>query len=62
MCMSDKELIKSSIEEFSRLQGYMVDSPKDSKAYKSMKIRYTELKIILQSLGVNLTALDIINE
>lgn len=59
---SDKEMIKISIEEFSRLQNYMIEVEKDSNVYKTMKRRYIELKIFLQVSGVNLTELDIINE
>lgn len=60
--MSDKEMIKVSIEEFSRLQNYMLATEKDSTAYKLMKDRYIELKVILTSSNVNLTELDKIKE
>lgn len=60
--MSEKEMIKVSIEEFSRLQDYMLECEKGSNAYKRMKIRYVELKVFLQISGVNLTELDIIKE
>ena len=56
--MIEGELLKLSVEEFSRLQGYMLLVDKDSEAYKSMKIRYTELKVILAASGVNITELD----
>lgn len=59
---SEKEMIKISIEEFSRIQDYMMEVDKDSSAYKAMKRRYIELKIFLQVSGVNLTELDIIKE
>lgn len=59
---SEKEMIKISIEEFSRLQDYMMEVEKDSNAYKTMKRRYIELKIFLQVSGVNLSELDIIKE
>lgn len=59
---SEKEMIKISIEEFSRIQDYMMEVDKDSSAYKTMKRRYIELKIFLQVSGVNLTELDIIKE
>ena len=59
---SEKEMLKISIEEFSRLQNYMTEVEKDSNAYKTMKRRYIELKVLLQVSGVNLTELDIINE
>ncbi len=60
--MTEGEMLKPSVEEFSRLQDYMVDTQKDSAAYKKMKRRYIELKVILSSSGVNLTQLDIIKE
>ena len=60
--MTEGEMLKLSIEEFSRLQDYMIDCEKDSIVYKKMKRRYIELKVILQSSGVNLSELDIIKE
>ena len=60
--MIEGEMLKLSVEEFSRLQGYMLLVDKDSEAYKSMKVRYTELKVILSASGVNLTELDRIKE
>lgn len=60
--MSDKELMQKNIEEFSRIQGYMILVEKDSAAYKAMRSRYIELKVILSSSGINLTELDIIKE
>lgn len=55
-------MIKVSIEEFSRIQNYMLEVEKNSNAYKNMKRRYIELKIFLQVSGVNLTELDFIKE
>ena len=60
--MSDQEMLKVSVEEFSRLQDYMVECEKDSIVYKKMKRRYIELKVILTASEINLTELDIINE
>ena len=60
--MSEKEMLKSSVEEFSRLQDYMQECEKESTAYKKMKRRYIELKVILTASGINLTELDIIKE
>ena len=61
--MTDKEMMQKNIEEFARLQKYMllVDN-KESAAYKEMKDRYTELKVILTASGINLTELDKIKE
>lgn len=60
--MTEGEMLKLSVEEFSRLQQYMRLTEKDSEAYRAMKIRYIELKVILSSSGVNLTELDMIKE
>ncbi len=60
--MPEKEMLKMSIEEFSRLQDYMIESDKDSTAYKKMKRRYIELKVILTASGINLSELDFIKE
>ena len=40
----------------------MIDPEKEPAAYRKMKRRYIELKVILTSSGVNLTELDIIKE
>ncbi len=60
--MTEGEMLKLSVEEFSRLQDYMLSSEKDSDAYRKMKRRYIELKVILSSSGVNLSELDMIKE
>ena len=60
--MTEKEIINVSIEEFSRLQNYMLVTEKESESYKRMKDRYIELKVFLQISEVNLTELDKINE
>ena len=60
--MPEKEMLKVSVEEFSRLQDYMSEVDKESNVYKKMKRRYIELKVILTASGVNLTELDYIKE
>lgn len=60
--MTEKEMLQRNIEDFSRIQRYMSLAEKDSDAYKAMKERYIELKIILTVSGVNLTELDHIKE
>lgn len=60
--MTEKEMTKVSIEEFSRLQSYMQATDKNSEAYNLMKQRYIELKVILATFSVNLTELDRIKE
>ena len=58
----EKEQMQKNVEEFARLQNYMVLAEKDSATYKAMKGRYIELKVILTASGINLTELDIIKE
>lgn len=60
--MAEKEMIKISIEEFLRVQSYMLLAEKESPVYKAMKERYIDLKAILQAAGVNLTDIDRIKE
>ena len=61
--MTEKEMIQKNIEEFSRLQKYMILlDDKESRAYAEMKDRYIELKIILTSFGINLSELDKLKE
>ena len=60
--MTDKEIMQKNVEEFSRLQSYMILSNKDSESYKIMKLRYIELKVILNASGINLTEIDRIKE
>ena len=60
--MTEKEMIQKNIEEFSRLQNYMIVADKESESYKRMKDRYIELKVILTASGINLTELDKIKE
>lgn len=57
--MSKEELMKISVEEFSRLQKWMLSAKdKDSETYNMMYERYIELKVILSNLGVNLAEFD----
>lgn len=57
--MSKEELMKISVEEFSRLQKWMLSAKdKKSETYNLMYERYIELKVILSNLNVNLAELD----
>jgi len=61
--MTEKEMMQKNVEEFERLQKYMIlTEDKNSAAYKEMKSRYISLKVILTASGINLTELDIIKE
>lgn len=59
--MTEKEMLKVSVEEFDRIQDYMLCCDKDSEVYKNEK-RYAALKVILTAFGVNLTEIDYIKE
>ena len=60
--MNSVETMKICVEEFSRLQDWMGMTEKDSDVYKSMKVRYRDLKVILSGMGVNVTELDVVRE
>lgn len=60
--MSEKEMLKISIEEFSRVQDWMELSDRQAEVYKSLKKRYVDLKAILMASGVNLAEIDRIKE
>nr|WP_243121966.1 hypothetical protein [Clostridium sp. Marseille-P7770] len=60
--MNNSETIKICVEEFSRIQQWMLMTGKDTDVYKAMKTRYRDLKVILAAMGVNITTLDVINE
>lgn len=55
-------MMQRNIEDFSRIQRFMLLTDKDSDAYQAMKERYIELKIILTASGINLIELDKIKE
>ncbi len=56
--MTEKEMLKISVEEFSRIQDWMEIAEKDSEIYKSLRKRYLDLKVILTASGLNLTEID----
>lgn len=60
--MAEEEMIQRNIEDFSRVQDWMLLADKDSEVYKAMKKRYIDLKVILTSSGINLTEVDRIKE
>lgn len=60
--MTEKEMMQRNIEDFSRVQEWMLLLDKESEAYKAIKRRYIDLKVILTSSGVNLTEIDRIKE
>ena len=56
--VTKEELAKISIEEFSRLQKWMLATSRDSESYQMLYERYIELKAILAAVNVNLAELD----
>ena len=60
---SAADIIRDSINEFSRLQNWMkLVKDTNPDVYESMHDRYIELKVTLSSLGVNLAEIDKIKE
>lgn len=60
--MTETEMLKISVEEFSRVQDWMQLADKDSEVYMSLRKRYIDLKVILTASGINLTEIDRIKE
>lgn len=60
--MTENEQMQRNIEEFERLQDYMISTEKNSEGYQKMKRRYIALKVILTASRINLTELDVIKE
>ena len=62
--MNNAEIIKNVIDEFNKIQDYMISAKDENaaKTYEKMKKEYLSLKALLNVLGVNLTELDIIKE
>ena len=61
---SAADIVRDSINEFSRVQDWMelAKENNDIITYNAMHKRYVELKVMLTSLGVNLTELDRIKD
>lgn len=60
---SGADIIKDYVTELSRLQDWMISVKETNPdTYQSMYKRYIELKVVLTSLGVNLSELDRIKE
>ena len=62
--MSKEEIMKNAMEEFMGIQEYMLLARKEnaSETYAKLKDRYLALKVLLNSLGVNITDIDKIKE
>lgn len=61
---SNGEIIERSINDFQKVQKRMLLAKKENavETYADLKEDYISLKVILTSLGVNLTPIDKINE
>ena len=64
MEMSKEEIMKNAMEEFRKIQKYMLLARKEKAAetYAELKEEYLILKALLNNLGVNLTDIDKIKE
>lgn len=58
------EITKAAIEDFKKIQKYMILAKKENatETYAELKEEYISLKAILNVAGVNLTELDRIKE
>ena len=62
--MSKEEIMKNAMEEFKKIQKYMILAKKENavETYAELKDEYLVLKALLNSLSVNLTDIDKIIE
>ncbi len=58
------EIIERAVNEFQRVQAHMKNAKRENavETYAELKKDYKSLKVILNSLGVNLTDIDEIKE
>ena len=61
---SNGEIIERAINDFQKVQAHIKNAKEENaeKTYEGLKNDYVTLKVLLTSLGVNLTAIDKINE
>lgn len=61
---SNGEIIERSINDFQKVQKRMLLAREENavRTYEDLKEDYISLKVLLTSLGVNLTMIDKINE
>lgn len=62
--MNNGEIIQRAIEDFGKVQDCMISAKEENaaKTYAKLKRQYLALKVLLSSLGVNLTDIDEIKE
>lgn len=58
------EIAKDTIEQFKKIQDYMMSAKKENAAetYAILKREYLSLKALLNVIGVNLIDIDLIKE
>ncbi len=61
---NDLKIIKAAIDDFKKIQKYMIIAKKENatETYAKLKDEYLSLKAILQVAGVNMTDIDKIKE
>lgn len=61
---NNAEIAKTAIEDFKKIQSYMIPAKKENakETYAVLKREYLALKALLNVLGVNLTDIDEIKE
>lgn len=62
--MNNAEIIKNAMDEFKKIQNYMMVARTENatNTYNELKDEYLSLKALLNVLGVNLTDIDKIKE
>lgn len=62
--MNNAEIIKNAMDEFKKIQNYMMVARTENatNTYNELKDEYLSLKALLNLLGVNLTDIDKIKE
>lgn len=61
---SSAEIAKDTIEQFKKIQRYMVIAKKENatETYAELKSEYLSLKALLNVIGVNLIDIDVVKE
>jgi len=62
--VNNGEIVQRGLEDFREVQEYMILAKEEnaSKTYAKLKGKYNTLKVLLNSLGVNFSDIDIIKE
>lgn len=62
--MNSAEIMKNAMDSFQEIQEYMFLARKENatETYAKLRKKYLALKVLLNSLGVNLTDIDEIKE